>query len=89
MVDKKNISPPSTLDIHYEIEDRILSQASLISLFEIINGGEMRIQLAANKNQSVITPETIQASMIFLLVSKESNSIASHKPKDRIDLIFL
>ena len=37
---------------------------------------------AANKNQSVNKPFSIQESIIFLLVSKESNCTDSHKPAE-------
>ena len=71
-----------------DIAFMILLQASLIWFSETINGGEIRKQFGANRNQSVITPETIHVSMILLFVSKESNSTAIHKPNERIDLIF-
>src|SRR6266511_716316 len=63
-------------------------QAAWICFSEIINGGEIRRQLEANKNQSVRTPFAILASIIFLLASNESNSIASHKPNERTDFIL-
>ena len=68
-------------------------QAFSISSFEIIKGGEMRNEFDANKNQSVITPPelvdgSIHLSITFLLRSKESNSTAIHRPKERIDLTF-
>jgi hypothetical protein len=66
-----------------------VSQAFLICSAEIINGGEMRRQLGANKNQSVSTPLAMQRSMIILFVSNVPNSTASHKPNERTDLIFL
>ena len=64
-------------------------QAFFIGTSEIVNGGETRKQFDANKNQSVITPELIQASIIFLFVSNESNSTAIHKPFERTAFIFL
>src|SRR5436190_6683686 len=54
----------------------------------IAKEGEMRRQLGANKNQSVRIPCLIHSSIIFLLVSKESNSTASHKPNDRMAFMF-
>lgn len=62
---------------------RIVPDASMICTCEIVNGGEMRKQLAANKYQSVIAPLSIHASIIFLFVSNESNSTAIHKPNER------
>ena len=37
----------------------------------MINGGEIRRQLGANKNQSVKTPAEMHASIIFLFDSKD------------------
>src|SRR5438045_9603372 len=54
----------------------------------MINGGQMRRQFGANKNQSVNTPFRMQLSITFLLVSSESNSTASHKPNERMHFIF-
>jgi hypothetical protein len=63
-------------------------QAFCICSSEIIKGGEIRKQFDANKNQSVKTPLAIHLSIIFLFVSKESNSTAIHSPKDLIAFIF-
>ena len=47
---------------------RIIADDFLICSSEIINGGEIRKQLEANKNQSVKTPSAIQSSITFLFV---------------------
>lgn len=55
-------------------------QAILISSSLIFNGGTIRSAFDANKNQSVKTPCAINASIIFLLVSKLSKKTAIIKP---------
>ena len=54
---------------------------------EIVNGGAMRRQCGAKKNQSVSKPFARQLSIIFLLVSKLSNSTPIHKPAERTAFI--
>jgi hypothetical protein len=66
----------------------MIEQAFFICASEITNGGEIRRQFAPNKNQSVRMPFAIHASVIFLLDSKESNSIAIHKPKEMNGFYF-
>ena len=78
----------TNFDAYLLQEFRIISAAFFIWSLVIINGGEMRRQCGANKNQSVNTPVSIEASITFLFVSKESNSRANHNPKERMHFIL-
>jgi hypothetical protein len=53
---------------------KMILQAFLISASLIVNGGEIRRQSGAKRNQSVNTPLMIHLSIIFLQVSAFSNS---------------
>src|SRR4051812_17376311 len=88
MVKVRKIDSGSFGSLFYLNAFAITEQAFLISSSVINKGGEMRMQCGAKRNQSVITPFSIQWSMILLLVSNESNSRAIHSPKERTALIM-
>lgn len=65
-----------------------MAQASRISFSEMVNGGAMRMQSAANKNQSENKPSSLQRDKVCSAASAFSNATANNNPLLRTDFIF-